>query len=1058
MTRQNDIKNLIRSHSRRLQKLKEQQAAYGLETSPQILIEIEDIEVELKQLQSDLDNPDSSSDSIIRALHQLPMPPVDFTGRIKEQEDLHSAWKELGVARIGFFGMPGVGKTTLALQFAARLAQEHYQDAQFYLDLKGTSQQPLTSVEAMAHVIRSYYPMTKLPETERELRAQYHSVLHDKQALLLMDNAAGLSQIESLIPPKDCALLVTSRRRFILPGSFVVDLDTLPPQEAQDFMFSITDRVGDQADEIARLCAHLPLALRLAASTLAERVDLSPMDYVRRLRETKKRLKFLKNIVSSLTLSFELLSSEMQTYWAMLSVFCGSFDRSAAASIWNIDTDDAHDLLSDLLRNSLLEWNSNVQRYHLHDLTRLFAQHRLEISDVGVARQRHAQYYLSLAKQQAPLFATEQERRALIELYSIHSDLLEAQRFLIESDASQGLEFFFEFQKVLEQYYRRRGFLDESSELLMASIEKLRAANIEPKKLGQFEIQLADIYRRQLGDLDRALAYYQQGLDRLFPEMVSLDASAGKIYRRLGDIYRIRGEFQKALRKYDEAEKLLDGEVNASQRGKLLSSMVDAYIRLGTDLDRAVVIGHKSLQLHQKSKDQYEIAQSHRMLADVYLTQGQIVDATSHITVAQNLLEDVGYSDSPIMGWVLRTQGDTYRLKEDRESALRCYEDALKVFEKRSVGVGIAIIHEKLGTLNLELGQAEMAIDHLQEALKMIRSASGAQYALATILLSRVKAEFILERSEDYKSHLDELIELVQEDDFNVIRGQLIALMRSNILIGVATSVSADKGFDTLDTLAYSSTHNFKLVQVYLNNSVISTPALHQQIIDKAANSDIQLLCHAPDRLRAGEAVDPRVNQAVLDILRNNPNKWVVHHFDQQQSVDETLELVERLIKDGLIPCIENFHYLDGAEKGRQHYRHYLELFRKIREHNLRAYAVIDIPRLFHTKLELTVDEASNILLDVFKQLDNLKVPIILHLVDSTNLNQEREYWCPLGEGAIPYDELLKIVFASTCQIEAVIYEYEDKRNPLISHDFLRECISAGVDVYRSALSVHWWG
>jgi hypothetical protein len=49
-----DLKKLINIKSRRLQKLKEQEAAYGISTDPGILIEIEKIEAELEQLQAEL--------------------------------------------------------------------------------------------------------------------------------------------------------------------------------------------------------------------------------------------------------------------------------------------------------------------------------------------------------------------------------------------------------------------------------------------------------------------------------------------------------------------------------------------------------------------------------------------------------------------------------------------------------------------------------------------------------------------------------------------------------------------------------------------------------------------------------------------------------------------------------------------------------------------------------------------------------------------------------------------------------------------------------------------
>jgi Cdc6-like AAA superfamily ATPase len=144
------------------------------------------------------------------ALHQLPPPPGDFTGRTAELEELMQAIERGGVTISGLRGMGGIGKTALALKLAAEL-RERYPDAQIYLDLKGTSEKPLTTAEAMAHVVRAYHPTAKLPDDEAELAGLYRSVLDGQRALLLMDNAANAAQVAPLAPPASCVLLVTSR-------------------------------------------------------------------------------------------------------------------------------------------------------------------------------------------------------------------------------------------------------------------------------------------------------------------------------------------------------------------------------------------------------------------------------------------------------------------------------------------------------------------------------------------------------------------------------------------------------------------------------------------------------------------------------------------------------------------------------------------------------------------------------------------------------------------------------------------------------------------------------
>src|SRR5436305_627964 len=138
--------------------------------------------------------------AVLAPLHQLPTPPADFTGREEDLEFLRSKLSQGGTGAIfGLRGMGGVGKTTLALKLADEL-KPRFPDAQIYLDLKGVDLEPLTAAEAMAHVIRSFHPEARLPESEPELAGLYRTLLDGKRVLLLMDNAAPRKeQTEPLI-------------------------------------------------------------------------------------------------------------------------------------------------------------------------------------------------------------------------------------------------------------------------------------------------------------------------------------------------------------------------------------------------------------------------------------------------------------------------------------------------------------------------------------------------------------------------------------------------------------------------------------------------------------------------------------------------------------------------------------------------------------------------------------------------------------------------------------------------------------------------------------------
>ncbi len=348
--------------------------------------------------------PAIASAPVLNTLHQLSPPPEDFIGRTDELKELRAAILIGGVHISGLHGQGGVGKTALALKLAADLAP-NFPDAQIYLDLKGVSEKPLTAVEALSHAVRTFHPEAKLPEKVDDLCPLYNSVLHNKRVLLLMDNAKDTAQVQHLAPPPGCTLLITSRNHFHLDGIKAANLDMLPPADATKLLLQIAPRINGEADAIAKLCGYLPQALRLAGTTIAERINLKPEKYREKLADEKHRLELLggggKGIDASITLSYNLLDAETQLRWRKLGIFPDTFDAPAAAAIWEAEFDPAQDALSDLLKFSLLEWNESTERYRVHDLMRTFARAKCSEAESNAAALQHARHYLDVIKSAA---------------------------------------------------------------------------------------------------------------------------------------------------------------------------------------------------------------------------------------------------------------------------------------------------------------------------------------------------------------------------------------------------------------------------------------------------------------------------------------------------------------------------------------------------------------------------------------------------------------------------------------------------------------------------------
>ncbi|MGH9846329.1 MAG: NB-ARC domain-containing protein, partial [Blastocatellia bacterium] len=340
-------------------------------------------------------------------LYQLPPLPPEFSGRSLELEDLLAAHADRELRVLGLQGQGGVGKTTLAVKLAEQL-KAGYADAQFYIDLKGAGAQPLSVAEAQSHIIRAYLPTVRLPESEAELHQLYRSLLGDKRAIVLLDNAATTQQVTPLIAPGGCLTIVTSRQHLSLPNSFLRNLEGLPEAEARDLLLKLMPRIGNHAERVAELCGHLPLALRLAVGALIGNPALLIEDYLEKLEDWQTAARSaglpVRPVDSVLKLSYEQLPPGLQKLWRMLAVFSDAFDLPAAAAVWKLPLVRASVAYDRLLAAGMIERNRATGRIRLHDLMAAFADARLRDDERAVARQRHAAHYQSVLHEADALY------------------------------------------------------------------------------------------------------------------------------------------------------------------------------------------------------------------------------------------------------------------------------------------------------------------------------------------------------------------------------------------------------------------------------------------------------------------------------------------------------------------------------------------------------------------------------------------------------------------------------------------------------------------------------
>ena len=173
-------------------------------------------------------------------------------------------------------GTAGVGKTSLALHWAHSV-QGRFPGGQLYVNLRGYDPgPPVSPAQALDAFLRALGVRPgDMPVELADRAGLYRSILAERRVLVVLDNAATVGQVRPLLPGNaECLVLVTSRSRLsgliARDGARRLALDVLSDDEAVTLLRTIAGsyRGGDNPEdlaELARLCARLPLALRIAA-------------------------------------------------------------------------------------------------------------------------------------------------------------------------------------------------------------------------------------------------------------------------------------------------------------------------------------------------------------------------------------------------------------------------------------------------------------------------------------------------------------------------------------------------------------------------------------------------------------------------------------------------------------------------------------------------------------------------------------------------------------------------------------------------------------------------
>lgn len=458
---------------------------------------------------------------------QLPAAIRHFTGRARELKELDALLGDqmpgCGTVVISAIaGTAGVGKTSLALHFAHRVAHR-FPDGQLFANLRGFD--PAAAPVDAAGVARGFLdalgvPAPRIPPDSEGQLALYRSRLAGTRTLIVLDNAREAEQVRPLLPGSDrCLVLVTSRNRLsgliALDGAVPLPLDVLSREEARELLWR---RLGpepvlghpDAADELIELCARLPLALNIAAARAGDHPGIPLSVWADELRDTRARLDLLAagdgyaDVRAVLSWSYRALAPEAARLFRLLGLHPGpDISAAAAASLAGLPLPRTRTLLDDLHRAHLVT-RQGRERYSFHDLLRAYAIEQIDAHDsTGVQSEstlRMLDHYLHTAYRAGSLAYADEASWPPLDLakraVGVTPEVL--------TDRQQALSWYRDEQTVLDQTVaraRQEGFDNHAWQLAGTQVSYLLKSGLWQQWQQISELALAAAERT--GELDR---------------------------------------------------------------------------------------------------------------------------------------------------------------------------------------------------------------------------------------------------------------------------------------------------------------------------------------------------------------------------------------------------------------------------------------------------------------------------------------------------------------------------------------------------------------------------
>lgn len=696
-----------------------------------------------------------------RPRHNLPVALTTLVGR---DDDVRRTRKLLETYRlVTITGTAGCGKTRLAIAVAEGLV-DRYQDGVWFISLANAG-----SADVVATQIASDLGLRESDEHGIQgPMALLHAFLRDRELLVVLDNCEHVAaEVASIVGAllASCPhlrVVATSRAVIGLVGETIEaisPLDTPAAHAAPEEVASSSavklfleraadtgsfDETTEELATIGELCRFLdgvPLAIELAAMWAAV---LAPRDILDRLESrlslvaTDERLPERQRALrTTIEWSHALLTDAERAAFRRLSVFSAGFTLAGAQAVIAGDdgaTDSVIGTIARLVSSSLVrtDHRSNPARYRMLEAVREYAAEQLgDVGEEGEIRARQLDYFVRLARavRSGELFGPPVgEKMAALDC---EHDNVRAmlEQLLADQDGERAVL----LAGTMGTYWFERGHWGEGQRWLTralelgsgpCSLDRARALTALAQTAGSFagiaarvdELEESvEIFRHYDAHQPLAVALLYLSIARAWRHEFPLMRTASIETKRIAASLDSRW-IDTTIAVYENLALVLEGDLQTAHSG--LVNGAAALLELGDDP---------------------LAARTFMYAANVSRLLGDLTSARNELERTMELALTRGVPGTHAHGLLALAQVAMERGDADAPSL---FLDCLAALELIGDSRCIAICQRSIGSLALDAGRADEALDWLRQSLEALaahdrRALSVAIADLATIYQRR---------------------------------------------------------------------------------------------------------------------------------------------------------------------------------------------------------------------------------------------------------------------------------------------------------------------------------